>query len=139
MMKQLSALLIFAVFALAQPLSPEIFSSLDREVAGLMDAWVHMREGRDNSSAGLFMAGTAILRAEAAFDAAVLCDKDLLPVEVAEFWTAYLKSSADCINIFRKAVGSLATSDEVEELLLASFARWVTTGEELLESVQSTR
>lgn len=139
MMKQLSVLLIFAVSALAQPLSPEIFSSLDREVAGLMDAWVYMIEGRSNNSPGLFMAGTAILRAEAAFDAAILCENDLLPVEVAEFWTAYLKSSADCINSFRKAVGSLATSDEVEELLLASFARWETTGEELLESVQSTR
>jgi len=103
-----------------------------------MDAWVYMTEGGNNSSAGLFMAGTAILRAEAAFEVAVQSDNDLLPVEVIESWTAYLKSSADCINMFRRAVGSLTTS-EAEELLLASFARWETAGEELLESVQSTR
>lgn len=68
--------MIFAVYAPSQPLSPEILTSLDREVAGLMDAWVYMTEGGNNSSAGLFMAGTAILRAEAAFEVAVQSDND---------------------------------------------------------------
>lgn len=103
-----------------------------------MDAWVNMIEGRGNESAGLFMAGTAILRAEAAFEASILTDYQAFPPEVLISWSAYLKSSADCINIFRKAVGSSDTA-AVEEILLASFTRWETTGEEFLESVQSTR
>ncbi len=121
-----------------QSLSSEVFSTLDREVAGLMDAWVNMTEGRSNESAGLFLSGTALLRTEAAFEVAILCNAEALPAEVLNSWTAYLKSSADCINAFRETVGASNTA-VAEEILLASFARWETAGEEFLESVQSTR
>jgi len=138
MVKQFAVLMLFAASVFPQSSGTEVFSTLDREIAGLMDAWVIMVEGRDDKSAGLFMAGTAILRAETAFEASILYNDQNFPPEVLTSWTAYLKSSADCINIFRKAVGSSDTTTE-EEFLLASFARWETTGEEFLESVQSTR
>ena len=138
MMKQLIMLVLFVVSMLAQPLTPEGFINLDREVAGLMDSWVYLLEGRGDESAGLFIAGTAILRAKAAYETAVHCNVAALPPEVDEAWTRYLKSSADCIISFREAVGSADTAI-MEEVLLASFTRWETTGEEFLESVQSTR
>jgi len=130
--------MLYAVSGFSQPLCVEVFSTLDREVAGLMDAWVNMTEGRSGESAGLFAAGTAILRAKAAYEAAAISTDEALPAEIADSWAAYLKSSADCINHFREAVGSFGTA-AAEEVLLASFARWETRGEEFLESVQSTR
>ncbi len=138
MMKQLAILVLFVVPAFSQPLSADAFSTLDREVAGLMDAWVNMAEGRSDESAGLFIAGTAILRAETAYGIAVISSSDALPAEVIDSWFAYLKSSADCINHFREAAGSVSTA-ATEKVLLASFARWETQGEKFLESVQSTR
>lgn len=137
MMKQLVILMLFVVSVLARSLSTEVFCTLDREVAGLMDAWVNMKEGRSGESAGLLLAGNAILRAEAALEVAILSNDETLPAEVSSSWTTYLKSSADCISNFRKAVGSSGTASE--EFLLASFTRWETRGEEFLESVQSTR
>lgn len=105
-----------------------------------MDAWIILTEGNRSTSAGLFVAGTAILRAEAAFTVAVLADDESLPDEVKKSWTAYLKSSADCINDFRMVVGSSdSLENENDEVLLTSFARWETRGGEFLESVQSTR
>ncbi len=138
MMKQLIILVFCALPVLSQSLSSETFTTLDREIAGLMDAWVNLTEGCSNESAGLFMAGTAILRAEAAIEIAVSDNSEALPSEVYLSWISYLKSSADCINLFREAVGK-PQSAESEEILLASFARWETSGEEFLESVQSTR
>ncbi len=138
MMKQLIILMLFAVLAFSQSIDSETFSSLDREVAGLMDAWVNITEDRGDESFGLFMAGTAILRAEAALEVAILSNGETLPAEVLDSWTAYLKSSADCINVFKESVGSTHTASS-EEILLASFARWETRGGEFLESVQSTR
>ncbi len=137
-MKQLIILVFCALPVLSQSLSSETFTTLDREIAGLMDAWVNLTEGCSDESAGLFMAGTAILRAEAAIEIAVTDNCEALPSEVSLSWTSYLKSSADCITFFREAVGK-PHSAESEEILLASFARWETSGEEFLESVQSTR
>lgn len=137
-MKQLVLLMLMAVLAFSQSISSETFSSLDREVAGLMDAWVNILEDRGNESSGLFIAGTAILRAEAALEVATLSNDEILPAEVLDSWTAYLKSSADCINVFRESVGSIRTASS-DEILIASFARWETRGREFLESVQSTR
>ena len=138
MMKQLLILVFCALPLLAQSLSVETFTTLDREIAGLMDAWVNLTEGRSNESAGLFMAGTAILRAETALEAASSNSSEALPSEVHAAWVTYLKSSADCIVFFREAVGQ-TYSAESEEVLLTSFTRWETSGEEFLESVQSTR
>ena len=138
MMKQLLILAFCALPMLSQPLSVESFTTLDREIAGLMDSWVNLIEGCSNESAGLFMAGTAILRAEAALEVAASNSREALPSEVSVSWVSYLKSSADCIIFFQEAVGR-PYSVELEEVLLASFARWETSGEEFLESVQSTR
>ncbi|MCK5787178.1 MAG: hypothetical protein KAH54_11570 [Candidatus Sabulitectum sp.] len=138
MKKQLAMLTLFAVSVFSQPLSSEVFSTLDREVAGLMDAWVIITEERNGGSAGLFMAGTAILRAEAAYEAAVHCSREYLPREVVDSWVIYLKASADCIDQFQKAVRLYGTADK-EEILLAAFSRWETRGREFLESVQTTR
>jgi hypothetical protein len=129
---------VSAVLAFSQPLSTEEFSTLDREVAGLMDAWISMSEDESSETTGVLAAGTAVLRAEAALEAALLCDTGELPPEVKSSWINYLKSSADCIRVFRQAVGSSNTSS-LEDVLLASFARWETSGGEFLESVQSTR
>ncbi len=137
-MKQFVILILFAVSAFSQALSSEVFCTLDREVAGLMDAWVSLTEGRSSESEGLFTAGTAVLRAEAAYEVATLSGVEILPAEVTASWTRYLKSSADCIYHFRDAMGSSDTAGE-EEVLFAAFARWETQGEEFLESVQSTR
>jgi len=138
MMKLQAVFLIFAVSAFSRPLSSDSFCSLDREVAGLMDAWVVLAESGNNDSSGLFTAGTAILRAEMAYADASGCSTGSLPEEVAISWIAYLKSSADCISHFRKTV-AVSDSAVMEDMLLASFARWETQGEEFLESVQSTR
>jgi hypothetical protein len=137
-MKQSAMVLFFFVSAFSQPLSSDAFCSLDREVAGLMDAWVLFTESGSLEGEGLLAAGTAILRAEAAYSNAVKCTSDFLPEEVAVSWVTYLKSSADCINSLRKAVGSSSTA-VMGDVVLASFARWETQGEEFLESVQSTR
>ena len=130
--------MLFAVSVFSQPLSSEVFSTLDREVAGLMDAWVSMTDERSDGPEGLFLAGTAILRAETAYETAFLSGTEALPPEVLDSWIMYLKASADCIGHFREAVKFYGTADK-EEILLASFARWETRGREFLESVQTTR
>jgi hypothetical protein len=129
---------VSAILAFSQPLSTEEFSTLDREVAGLMDAWIRMSEDESSEATGVLEAGTAVLRAEAALEAALLCGTEELPPEVKNSWVNYLKSSADCIRVFRQTVGSSDTSS-MEDVLIASFARWETSGGEFLESVQSTR
>ncbi len=133
-------LVIFICLSLAfsQRLSTEDFSTLDREIAGLMDAWVNISEGQRTDATGLFTAGTAVLRAEKAFQNAKLCNVETLPAQVDSCWSNYLKSSADCIIIFQMAIGSSSFSSS-ENNLLTTFARWETCGEEFLESVQSTR
>ncbi len=129
---------VSAALALSQPLSTEEFSTLDREVAGLMDAWVTVSNSGSSETAGVFAAGTAALRAEAALETALHRNTEELPPEVRNSWIRYLKSSADCIRVFRQAFGSSNTSS-LEDVLLASFAKWETCGREFLESVQSTR
>jgi len=129
---------VSVVLAFSQPLSTEEFSTLDREVAGLMDTWICMSEDESSEATGVLAAGTAVLRAEAALEAALFCDTQELPPEVVTSWVSYLKSSADCIRVFRQAVGS-SDASSLEDVLLASFARWETSGGEFLESVQSTR
>lgn len=137
-MKQLIILMVVTIVVFAQPMDSITFCTLDREVAGLMDALLIITTGQDDESTGVFTAGTAILRAEAALQAAILCDDSALPDEVLKPWTEYLKSSADCITHFRKVVG-FPDSKTNKEVLLASFALWETTAEEFLESIQSTR
>jgi len=132
---------VFAVsvaLAFSQPLSTEEFSTLDREVAGLMDAWISVSEDGSGETPGVFAAGTAVLRAKAALETALLCDTGELPPEAGSSWIRYLKSSADCIRVFSKAIGS-SNASSLEDVLLTSFARWETCGGEFLESVQSTR
>jgi hypothetical protein len=141
MKKQLSILFVFTasvVLARPVPVTTETFSTLDREVAGIMDVWMGLVEQRSDESSGLFAAGTAVLRAEAALENALNCETDALPPEVLSSWITYLKSSTDCISTFRKAISSPGTSS-FEETLLASFARWETNGGKFIESVQSTR
>lgn len=110
------------------------FCSLDREIAGLMDAWTLSMNG----SGGDFTTGTAMIRAEAALNAALQAEPDNMPEEAGKAWVSYLKASADCLFSFRLAAGG-EDGTESEENLLASFTRWTTAGEEFLNAVQSTR
>lgn len=123
-----------SALALAVAVNTDVFSSVDRETAGLMDAWVRVRM----DERGMFLAGTAVIRAETALSFACSASTGDLPEEVAKQWKRYLKASADCLFNFQRAIGDVSCS-ESEEKLLASFARWTTSGEEFLNSVQSTR
>lgn len=135
---QLFYLFLAVACAFAQPVTTEVFTTLDREISGLMDAWVLAEEEQSNSISGLFTTGTAILRAEFAFQAAYNCNSNNLPEIVASSWNQYLKSSADCISYMKKALAP-SNSSITEEVLLSSFIRWEATAERFLESVQSTR
>ncbi len=113
----------------------DTFCSVDREIAGLMDSWIALPQ---EDTGGLLTAGIALMRAEAAYTSAVSMDTGDLPEEVARRWSGYLKASADCICTFRMALSS-AGNPGTEDILIASFTRWETSGEDFLNSVQSTR
>jgi len=125
---------VFAVLAMAERVDANTFSRLDRETAGLMDAWT----GQRNGSSGSFTSGTAMIRVRSALAAARNAEVLFMPDEAKRKWTAYLKASADCLFSFRLALENV-NSSESEEILLASFTRWTAAGEEFLNSVQSTR
>ncbi len=129
-------LLVICMKAVATPVTTESFCSLDREIAGLMDAWTCLR-GSDTGR-GLLSAQMAILRAEAALSSALNCGRDNLPEEVDLYWQMYMKASADCIFSCREAFRE-PDAEDLAEFLTASFTRWETSGEEFLNSVQSTR
>ena len=126
-----------AVCALAGTgmVNTDTFCSVDREIAGLIDSWIALPR---EDSGGLLSAGIALQRAEAAYAAAAEEETGNLPEEVSLRWSSYLKASADCIAAFRTAVSG-AGNPGTEDILIASFNRWVTRGEEFLNSVQSTR
>jgi hypothetical protein len=134
MEKILLVIMTVSAMAAAGGVDTEVFSSLDRETEGLMDAWVLLQNG----SCGMLTAGTAMIRAEASLADAFARDTGNLPEEVAVRWTDYLKASADCLFSFGIALENVS-GDESEEILVASFARWNSTGEEFLNSVESTR
>lgn len=126
-----------AVCALAGTgaVNTDAFCSVDREIAGLLDSWIALPR---EDTGGLLTAGIALMRAEAAHTAAVSRDTGNLPEQVEHSWSGYLKASADCISTFRMALSS-AGDPGIEDILIASFTRWETSGEEFLNSVQSTR
>ena len=135
---QLFILLLATTFTFAQPVTTETFTMLDREIDGLMDVWVLTSEVQNDSISELFTTGTAILRAELAFQYAYDSSSENLPDAVAGSWYQYLKSSADCISYMKRALAPSDTSI-TESILLSSFIRWQNAGERFLESVQSTR
>ncbi len=113
----------------------DAFCAVDREIAGLMDSWIALSM---EDTGGMLTAGIALIRAEAAHAAAASRDTGNLPEEVEHSWSGYLKASADCICTFRTALSS-AGNPGIEDILIASFTRWETSGGEFLNSVQSTR
>ena len=125
---------VVSALAMAVRVNTDTFCMLDRETAGLMDAWTEQRNG----FGGAFTAGTAMIRAASALTAAQQADTFGMPEEAGRKWNEYLKASADCLFSFRLAMGN-DNSSESEEILLASFTRWLAAGEEFLNSVQSTR
>jgi len=135
---QIFYLIVFCFSAVSETVSTETFVSVDREIAGMMDAWVNLRSSSGTGMDGFFMVATAILRAEAAYNDALLYDRSNLPEEMAGIWSNYLKAAADCIFSCRT---SLQNKDDhgSEETITASFSRWETCGGEFLSSVQSTR
>lgn len=129
-------LMVLCTELIAAPVTTESFSSLDREVAGLMDAWTGLHvPGEDH---GILSAQIAVLRAEAAWVSARNCNSDNLPVEVNIYWQKYLKASADCIFVCRE-VFCEPNAEDSAEFLSASFVRWGTSGEEFLNSIESMR
>ena len=135
---QLIFLFLIATYVFAQPVTTETFTTLDREISGLMDAWVLAGEEQNPSVNELFTTGTAILRAELAFQAASESNSDNLPELVVDSWYLYLKSSADCISYMKRAQAPSNVSI-TEDVLLSSFIRWEAAAERFLESIQSTR
>lgn len=133
-------ILVAAICSLAfsDSVSTETFTSVDREVEGMMDAWVTLQRGAGTGLSGFFTAGTAVLRAEIAYGNALMCDPGNLPPDIAAGWTNYLKASADCIFSCRTALMNFDAPGS-EEIILASFSRWETSGGEFLSSIQSTR
>ncbi len=119
---------------MAYGVDTDTFCRLDRETAGLMDAWT----GQRNGFGGAFTAGTAMIRAGSALTAARQENTSGMPEEAGRKWNEYLKASADCLFSFRLAMDN-DNGRESEEMLLASFTRWLAAGEEFLNSVQSTR
>lgn len=129
--------LLFAVLSLqaaAFAADTEMYCSVDRETAGLMDTWLRLKSG----SGSEFIAGTALIRAESALAAALKADIEDMPEEAETKWKEYLEASADCLFTFRLALKDIS-SMESEDILVASFTRWTTAGEEFLNSVQYTR
>ncbi|HOP25680.1 MAG TPA: hypothetical protein PLM22_03735 [Candidatus Sabulitectum sp.] len=111
-----------------------VFCSVDREIAGLMDAWTALESG----SYGSIEASAALLRAESALAMALESPRDNLPGDAEVKWTDYLKASADCIFTFRTAVSG-HNGDGTAERLRTSFMRWNDAGMEFMDSVLSTR
>ena len=129
-------LMVICMKAISTPVTAESFCSLDREIAGLMDAWTGLSV--PGTGRGLLSAQVAILRAEAAYSSALDCRSENLPEEVDLYWQKYMKASADCIFNCREAFREPDAVNSAE-LLSASFTRWETSGEDFLNSVQSTR
>lgn len=127
-------MLTVTALAGAREVDADVFTLLDRETSGLMDAWVMIRQG----SGGVITAGTAVIRAERALNEALGSETGHLPPEVSESWRSYLKAAADCLFTFR-SVTPAEDPDSAEEALLASFERWTEAGEDFMHSVESTR
>lgn len=119
---------------MAAKVNTETFCALDRETAGLMDAWIELQNG----SGGNFAAGTAMIRAETALINALEAETEDMQEEAEGKWKRYLKASADCLFSFRLAIRNV-NSSEWEDILLTSFTRWTNAGGEFVNSVQSTR